>query len=77
MMASFRQNLIGLSLLICFACQSTLQTSDLESALINPDQTGIRWGLVVADMDGTELLALRGDERFTPASNTKVITTLA
>lgn len=77
MMASLRQTVIGLGLFVCFACQSTLQTSDLEAALINPDQTGIRWGLVVADMDGAELLALRADERFTPASNTKVITTLA
>lgn len=77
MMASFRQTLIGLSLFVCFACQSTLQTSDIEAELINPDQTGIRWGLVIADMDGSELLALRADERFTPASNTKVITTLA
>ena len=77
MMASLRHTLIGFSFLICFACQSTLHTSDLETALLNPDQTGIRWGLVVADMDGTELLAIRANERFTPASNTKVITTLA
>ncbi|MEM9179873.1 MAG: D-alanyl-D-alanine carboxypeptidase/D-alanyl-D-alanine-endopeptidase [Pseudomonadota bacterium] len=58
------------------ACQTPLQ-SDVETALANPDQTGIRWGLVVADMDGTELLALRADDRFTPASNTKIVTTMA
>lgn len=77
MMASLRYTLMGFSLLLCFACQSTLPTSDLETTLLNPDQTGIRWGLVVADMDGTELLTVRADERFTPASNTKIITTLA
>ena len=66
-------------ILLCFlavACQSALQT-DIDTALDNPEQTGIRWGLVVADMDGNELFAMRPDERFMPASNTKIITTMA
>ncbi|MEM7639673.1 MAG: D-alanyl-D-alanine carboxypeptidase/D-alanyl-D-alanine-endopeptidase [Pseudomonadota bacterium] len=62
--------------LLVSACQTPLP-SDVEAALANPDQTGIRWGLVVADMDGTELFALRADNRFTPASNTKIVTTMA
>ena len=66
---------IGLALLSA-GCQSTLQQR-VESTLLNPDQTGIRWGVVVADMDGTERLALRAEDRFTPASNTKIITTMA
>ena len=64
--------------LVCLAsgCVSPLQ-SDIETALTNPDQTGIRWGLVVADIDGTELLSINADSRFTPASNTKIFTTMA
>jgi D-alanyl-D-alanine carboxypeptidase/D-alanyl-D-alanine-endopeptidase (penicillin-binding protein 4) len=39
--------------------------------------TGPRWGLVVAAEDGTEVIAIAPDERFVPASNTKVFTTAA
>ncbi len=71
------KSLIGLCLLaVATACANSLQ-SDVETALTNPEQTGIRWGLVVAEMDGTELLSLNADSRFTPASNTKVVTTMA
>ena len=58
------------------ACQTPLQTQ-LDDALTNPEQTGIRWGLVVADMNGTEQVSIRAEDRFTPGSNTKVITTMA
>lgn len=69
--------LIGAAFLfLTTGCQSALQ-QDVEATLYNSDHTGIRWGLVVAEMDGTELLALRPDERFTPASNTKIFTTMA
>ncbi|MEL7108409.1 MAG: D-alanyl-D-alanine carboxypeptidase/D-alanyl-D-alanine-endopeptidase [Pseudomonadota bacterium] len=63
-------------ILLIAACQSSLEQK-VEAALSNPEQTGIRWGLVVADMDGTELIAMRADDRFTPASNTKIVTTMA
>lgn len=36
---------------------------------------GTRIGLVVVDADGREIVALRPDERFVPASNTKLFTT--
>ncbi|MEO1553669.1 MAG: D-alanyl-D-alanine carboxypeptidase/D-alanyl-D-alanine-endopeptidase [Pseudomonadota bacterium] len=69
--------ILGLWLaIILSACQSSLQR-DVVATLSNADQTGIRWGLVVANMDGEELLALRADDRFTPASNTKIVTTMA
>ncbi|MDP3492686.1 MAG: D-alanyl-D-alanine carboxypeptidase/D-alanyl-D-alanine-endopeptidase [Hyphomonadaceae bacterium] len=57
------------------AC-STLadRTSD---ALHAPGVQGVRWGLVVMTMDGRELIAIRPDERFTPASNTKIFTAAA
>jgi len=38
---------------------------------------GTRIGLVVVDEDGRELVAIRPDERFVPASNTKIFTTAA
>jgi len=38
---------------------------------------GTRIGLVVVDQDGREIVAIRPDERFVPASNTKIFTTAA
>ncbi len=38
---------------------------------------GTRFGLVVATMDGTEIVAIAPDDRFVPASNTKMFTTAA
>ncbi|MDQ1155919.1 D-alanyl-D-alanine carboxypeptidase/D-alanyl-D-alanine-endopeptidase (penicillin-binding protein 4) [Sphingomonas sp. SORGH_AS 950] len=38
---------------------------------------GTRIGLVVVDAEGREIVALRPDERFIPASNTKLFTTAA
>jgi len=38
---------------------------------------GTRFGLVVATEDGTELVAIAPDQRFIPASNTKMFTTAA
>lgn len=38
---------------------------------------GARFGLVVADADGREIVALLPDQRFVPASNTKLLTTAA
>lgn len=38
---------------------------------------GLRFGLVVADPDGRELVAIDPDNRFIPASNTKMLTTAA
>lgn len=38
---------------------------------------GVRWGAVVTTLDGRELVSVRADERFIPASNTKLFTTAA
>ncbi|MBY0300725.1 D-alanyl-D-alanine carboxypeptidase/D-alanyl-D-alanine-endopeptidase [Sphingomonas ginsenosidimutans] len=38
---------------------------------------GTRIGLLVVDEDGREVVAIRADERFVPASNTKLFTTAA
>jgi D-alanyl-D-alanine carboxypeptidase/D-alanyl-D-alanine-endopeptidase (penicillin-binding protein 4) len=37
----------------------------------------VRFGLVVATLDGREILAINPDGRFVPASNTKLFTTIA
>jgi D-alanyl-D-alanine carboxypeptidase/D-alanyl-D-alanine-endopeptidase (penicillin-binding protein 4) len=39
--------------------------------------TGTRFGLVVTDADGNEIVAVNPDGRFMPASNTKMFTTAA
>lgn len=70
-------SLVGIAIaLLATGCQSAVH-SDVEAALYNPEQAGIRWGLLVADINGDELLAIRADDRFTPASNVKVITSMA
>jgi serine-type D-Ala-D-Ala carboxypeptidase/endopeptidase (penicillin-binding protein 4) len=38
---------------------------------------GMRFGLVVTDLEGRELVAINPDQRFIPASNTKLFTTAA
>ena len=38
---------------------------------------GTRWGLMVSDTEGREIVAIDPDGRFMPASNTKVFTTAA
>ncbi|MCW4461562.1 D-alanyl-D-alanine carboxypeptidase/D-alanyl-D-alanine-endopeptidase [Sphingomonas sp. BT-65] len=39
--------------------------------------TGTRFGLVVADAQGREVVTVNPDQRFIPASNTKIVTTAA
>ena len=64
-------------LLAMLAACSTLQGRTLET-LNSQELQGTRWGLVVLSADsGRELVAIRPDERFTPASNTKLFTVAA
>lgn len=49
----------------------------VHTILDAPALDGTRWGLLVTDMDGKEILAINPDQRFTPASNTKLFTTAA
>ena len=55
--------------------RETLQ--DRVEARLAQAATGTRFGLVVAAEDGRELVAIRADDRFIPASNTKMFTTAA
>lgn len=64
-----------LPLLLLAAAPATLQervAKDLAAA-----SPGTRFGLVVADGEGREIVALLPDQRFIPASNTKMFTTAA
>lgn len=45
-----------------------------RAALDDPALAGTRWGLLVVDEDGREIAAIAPDERFVPASNTKMVT---
>lgn len=54
---------------------ATLQ-QQVESKLAEAG-AGVRFGLVVATLDGREIVSLNPDGRFVPASNTKLFTTLA
>ncbi len=51
--------------------------SQVHAILDTPALGGTRWGLLVTDIDGKEILAINPDQRFTPASNTKLFTTAA
>ncbi len=49
----------------------------VRAALNQPALAGTRWGLFVVDEAGRELLSIAPDERFVPASNTKIFTVAA
>src|SRR5689334_9631300 len=72
--AVFRAAAFGLLALLS-ACASLPRGA--SDALGAPDVAGTRWGLVVMTMDGRELVSIRPDERFLPASNTKLFTVAA
>ena len=47
------------------------------SAILAEAGPGTRWGLVAADAEGREIVAINPEGRFVPASNTKLFTTAA
>ena len=61
-------------LLVAAAPAGLAQRVAAELAAASP---GTRFGLVVATEDGREIVALLPDQRFVPASNTKLFTTAA
>jgi serine-type D-Ala-D-Ala carboxypeptidase/endopeptidase (penicillin-binding protein 4) len=67
--------------LLAFALLATPATAqDLQQkieAQLAQAATGTRFGLVVADDSGREIVAINPDGRFIPASNTKIFTTAA
>lgn len=65
----------SLALLAVSACASLSDRA--RESLAQEGLQGTRWGLVVMTMDGRELIAINPDERFLPASNTKLFTAAA
>lgn len=59
------------------AGQSIAPLGEQVAAALNTAAAGTRFGLVVTDQDGRELVAINPDQRFIPASNTKMFTTAA
>lgn len=68
---------ILLSLVIMAVAGCASLPKGASDALGSPDIAGTRFGLVVMTMDGREVVSVRPDERFLPASNTKLFTVAA
>lgn len=64
--------LIGLS-----ACTTTPAEPPRPAPFAETEVAGVRWGAIVMTLDGREVFSLNADERFIPASNTKVFTSAA
>lgn len=59
------------------AAQDRVSLQQKVERKLSEGPAGARFGLVVATLDGRELIAINPDARFIPASNTKVVTTAA
>lgn len=78
MLATVRSALLALALTVAapaLAWQPSWQ--DEVTAQLAAAGPGTRYGLVVTDAEGRELIAINPDNRFVPASNTKMFTTAA
>ena len=69
--------LVALALAAPVLAQDAPTLRDRVEAEFAKAPTGARFGIVVSDGAGREIVAIRPDERFIPASNTKVVTTAA
>lgn len=63
--------------LVALGLSACTSLSDRASEMLAEGPEGTRWGLVVMTLDGREIVSIRPDERFTPASNTKLFTVAA
>ena len=80
MTSSTSSRLFGAILIFAIAGPAAAQDAPLQQrveAALRASGPGTRFGLVVSDEDGRELVAIAPDERFIPASNTKMFTTAA
>lgn len=70
---------IALAAVLALSAPAFAQTAAPASpaAILAAAPAGTRFGVLVVDDQGREVLALRPDDRFIPASNTKLFTTAA
>ena len=54
---------------------TSLSLQQIVESELAKGPAGTRYGIMVADMDGAPLLSIDADQRFIPASNTKMFTT--
>ncbi|MDK2767348.1 MAG: D-alanyl-D-alanine carboxypeptidase/D-alanyl-D-alanine-endopeptidase [Sphingomonas sp.] len=69
--------LIALALAAPVRAQDAPPLRDRVVAEFAKAPVGARFGLVVSDGNGREIMSIRPEERFIPASNTKIVTTAA
>lgn len=69
--------LLALALAAPVLAQDAPTLRDRAEAAFAKAPIGSRFGLLVRDAEGREIVAIRPDERFIPASNTKIVTTAA
>lgn len=69
--------LVALALATPLAAQDAPTLDARVAAELGKAASGTRYGLVVADAEGREIVAVNPDQRFIPASNTKIVTTAA
>lgn len=69
--------LVALALASPVLAQDAPALRDRVEAEFAKAPTGARFGIVISDGAGREIVAIRPDERFIPASNTKIVTTAA
>lgn len=69
--------LLALALAAPVLAQDAPTLHDRVAAEFAKAPIGARFGLVVGDGAGREIVSIRPDERFIPASNTKIVTTAA
>jgi D-alanyl-D-alanine carboxypeptidase/D-alanyl-D-alanine-endopeptidase (penicillin-binding protein 4) len=82
LITAFRAALLALALgaALPAAAQERAQAQALQQRVesrLREAGPGVRFGLVVATEDGSELVAIAPDARFIPGSNTKIFTTAA
>lgn len=72
-----RRVLIALALVALTSACAMQPMRAVNAAFSDPALAGTRFGLVVMTLEGKELIAINPDNRYIPASNTKLFTTAA